>query len=62
MILIFVVLYRSHYRFDNVSIGNGVIGTLKNMFNGPWTSWKKVHVPARNAMWARFKVCAYFCL
>ncbi|KAJ9541921.1 hypothetical protein OSB04_028427 [Centaurea solstitialis] len=41
--------------FSDVYVGNGIIATLNNMFNGSWTTWRMVPREARDAMWDRFQ-------
>ncbi|KAJ9548861.1 hypothetical protein OSB04_021404 [Centaurea solstitialis] len=41
--------------FSDVCVASGIIGTLKNTFNGPWTTWRMVPREARDKMWDRFQ-------
>ncbi|CAH1431621.1 unnamed protein product [Lactuca virosa] len=38
-----------------ISVIRDIICILKTMFDGPWTSWKKVDKEHRDAMWEHFK-------
>ncbi|CAI9299561.1 unnamed protein product [Lactuca saligna] len=41
---------------DQISVIRAITCILKTMFDGPWTSWKKVDKEHRDAMWEHFKV------
>ncbi|CAH1434193.1 unnamed protein product [Lactuca virosa] len=40
---------------DQISVIRDITCILKTMFDGPWTSWKKVDKEHRDAMWEHFK-------
>ncbi|CAI9299560.1 unnamed protein product [Lactuca saligna] len=40
---------------DQISVIRAITCILKTMFDGPWTSWKKVDKEHRDAMWEHFK-------
>ncbi|CAI9260090.1 unnamed protein product [Lactuca saligna] len=40
---------------DQISVIRVITCILKTMFDGPWTSWKKVDKEHRDAMWEHFK-------
>nr|KAJ0197898.1 hypothetical protein LSAT_V11C700360680 [Lactuca sativa] len=40
---------------DQISMIRAITCILKTMFDGPWTSWKKVDKEHRDAMWEHFK-------
>nr|KAJ0210692.1 hypothetical protein LSAT_V11C400201260 [Lactuca sativa] len=40
---------------DQISVIRAITCILRTMFDGPWTSWKKVDKEHRDAMWEHFK-------
>ena len=61
MILMLVALFPLS-RFADHTVVRKINSILKDMFYGPWATWKDVDRDSRNAMWERFNVCTYYCL